>query len=152
MDKLKTENSLLIRIGGLTVAVAIISLIVQGYSLFWNKDYKMISVTRLSDSSFLEKISKSDENLEVFYNGKPVASPRLFSAKYSNTGTLPIEASDIEQPLKLTFGSAKLIGASISKTVPPGIKASVSIKGNNFILSHSLLNPGESIYFRGCPR
>jgi len=110
---------------------------------------KRLSYCVLSESRLAGLTDAAPGNVQVLYDGKPVSNVYLVRIGFRNSGNLPIEAGDYEQPICVKVGGkSRLLSAKITKTEPlldhvfvvddGGLTASLSTK---------LLNKGDRLTF-----
>jgi antitoxin (DNA-binding transcriptional repressor) of toxin-antitoxin stability system len=86
------------------------------------------------------------EKIEVAYSGRTIAQLTAISARLVNSGSLPIDSSDVkdgEFP-KLIFPS-NILNFEIKSRSPQDIKADAYWETNVARVVHGLLNPGDAL-------
>jgi hypothetical protein len=63
--------------------------------------------------------------------------------RYSNSGAIPIESKDIENPLTLDFSNSLVLDAKIVEKHPANLQTDISFTNNLVTIKHGLLNPGD---------
>lgn len=111
---------------------------------------KKIEVAYSSKLSLVSPDAVSDSGVEVLFQGRTINNLTKISARLSNSGNLPIEERDIEQPISIPFqqGKVKILKAIITELRPSNLAAEILIGSQaDVIIKHRLLNPGDYIVF-----
>lgn len=90
-----------------------------------------------------------DGNLQIFYDGKEVNSPYIYSITIENTGDRSISNEDFKDAFSILFsGSKQIIQARVSRSsnqpITDEVLASADISGNKLTIEDFYLNVGES--------
>ncbi len=87
------------------------------------------------------------EGFNITYHGKNVENLSRLVVEIQNTGNTPIFYRDYIHPIKFGFPQGfQVIDGKISKAIPPGINATISVeKDNSFAFTADLLNPKDSV-------
>jgi hypothetical protein len=113
---------------------------------FFQRRRKSLSYVVMSNTLLFSSNEIGAGKLQVVFKGKTVKDPRLIVVKISNSGNVPIPASEYEIPVALRFGeSTSVLTADIHGTTPGSIKATVELGDTEVILNPLLLNPGDSV-------
>lgn len=131
----------------LGVIFTALALVVGIYFGVRAEQHKSILVQYDTLRSLVSVTSNTSHELTIAYRGQPIANPHLLSAHIENTGTQVIEEKDVERPVTLTFGDAKVVGAEITSTYPPEVNANISTTDHGVVINHKLLNPSDRISF-----
>jgi len=107
---------------------------------------KSLSINVLS-KGLLNILDGSEiKGLKILIDESEMLAPALTILTIKNNGSSPIRSDDFESDIEIIFeGTTKLIRASIIKTQPEGLKASISVKGSKAYLAPILLNPDDSV-------
>lgn len=128
---------------GLGVLIAVL-LTVGG--LWWQQSRKELSYEVVSQTSLVSLEDPAAQQLQVLFNGKPVADPTLIVLRVQNTGNVSIPKADYEQPLTFRFGEdVEVLTAEITTMTPPNLGASVNHSSNSITLSPLLLNSRDEL-------
>ena len=132
------------------MALLVVAVVTVGATIFFSlraDKKKSITVRYLGERALLSREGRNGAGLSVSFAGEQVDAPWLLSGRLENTGTLPIEARDVEKPIQLSFSTGKVIGAEITEKNQPAIEASAVHDKDSVTLAHALLNPGDFIGF-----
>jgi hypothetical protein len=110
---------------------------------------KRLTYCVLSESPLARLTDTAPGNVQVLYDGKPVSNVYLVRIGFWNSGNLPIEARDYEQPVCIKVGAkSRILSAEITKTEPPLDHVfTVVDDGLTASLSTKLLNKGDRLTF-----
>jgi len=120
-------------------------------------DSKSLSMNVLS-KGLLNVVGESKINgLKVFIDDYEINKPALTVLTLKNTGTVPIRSTDFESDIVIIIDeTVKLIRASVIKSEPEWLNATISVKESKAYFSPVLLNPNESvtinIFSEGLPK
>lgn len=129
-------------------AIGLITIFITIYFSIKAETSKALTITYSSKRALLTENTNSGPKIEITSNDKKITQPWLISVTVANTGSMPIEAKDIEAPLTLSFTNSKIINSEITDKTQPAISASIrSPNEHEVILEHKLLNPSDSISF-----
>ena len=87
--------------------------------------------------------------LKVLFDDTPVNEVYLLVVRVSNSGNVPILATDFVSPMELTLDpAAKILSASVGTQNPRNLGASISVENalQRIVVSPILMNPGD--FFR----
>lgn len=100
-----------------------------------------INVTRL-----VSVHSAAKDRIRIYYDDEQIEQAQLVEVRISNSGNVPILASEFEQPLSLRFGDrAAPLTAEVSSSAPAELGAEVFIQEHAVTLRPLLLNPGDEL-------
>ena len=88
---------------------------------------------------------KAANDLSISFNGTQVNDPWTMTIAIVNTGNLPIQKDDFEEPISVTIDKTQILTSGISNLEPPNINASVTHHENELAISNGLLNPNDEI-------
>jgi hypothetical protein len=74
-----------------------------------------------------------------------VSEPRLIVLRIANTGNVPIEATDFERPVSITFSDSKVLSAEVTGVRPDELTPTLRTDGPAVILNPCLLNPTDLV-------
>jgi hypothetical protein len=100
---------------------------------------------------WIKLLSEAYPDIEVTHRGIPVANPHFFEIRFKNYGKVEIRPEDflVDEPLTVTFASAKIIDASV-KTLRKGqVHTATTNKENCVEFAPMLVNPGEEVVLAG---
>jgi hypothetical protein len=83
--------------------------------------------------------------ISVHHNGKVVGEPRLIVLRIANTGNVPIETADFEQPLSIRFLYCQVLSAEVTGGRPDDLATPLHLDGHMLTLDPCLLNPTDLI-------
>lgn len=121
------------------LAIAIVS--------FRTESKKALTLYYFAPRPLLTFEGAASQSVEVIVAAQRVAAPSLLSGRLENTGTQPIEARDIEQPIRLRLESAIVINSNIVGVSQDAIHVAITHDSNSVAIQHGLLNPGDWIAF-----
>jgi hypothetical protein len=126
-----------------TVVGTVVALITLYLAAGPNKTLELRSISSL----FLVAPDASGiPGFAISVNGASVKQPFQWTGDLVAGGREPIRASDIEQPVEIAFGAARVLSTSATAIQPiqlPGIRAESS--ENSVRIVHGLMNPGDRI-------
>ena len=90
-----------------------------------------------------------DGSLQVFYDGKEVESPYIYSITLENTGDYSISNEDFKEEFSILFsGSKQIVQARVlkssSQSISDDVLAGANVSGNKLTIDDFYLNTGES--------
>ncbi len=109
---------------------------------------KQLEWEYLSKSSLVNTSAASSDKIEVSYDGRKIKQLSVISARFSNSGALPVDSTDVKDgafPTVVFPSSVTVIGAQIKGRVPSNLKAEISYGTNYVRLEHGLLNGSDFI-------
>lgn len=137
------------------VAVVLTSLtILVSYFLYRKqRQRKALSYEILSLTPILSMNEEVKGKLEIRFSGEPVQQVHLILIKITNSGNVPIVATDYERQVNLSFGEkAKILTVDIVETTPESLQVAVqkTIEGSKekALLPPILMNQGDSFTFK----
>lgn len=129
------------------VIVAIVAIIVS--IIIYRRQTQRKALTWLVKSAYplLTGTEELQGRLQVQVDGIAVNNIDLMFIEFSNSGNVPIERGDYDNPVTVGFEQpARIISVVVESEEPEGIGASLSITGENSVtLSPLLLNPNDKI-------
>jgi hypothetical protein len=115
-------------------------------SLWWTRSIKAVSYEVVSQTPLVSLQDSAARQLQVLYNGQPVADVSLIVLRVQNTGNEPIPTVDYEKPITFQFGEgAQVLSAEITEMTPPNLGASVRLTPNSVELAPTLLNSEDTL-------
>ncbi len=126
---------------------AIVGLVAAVYFPIRGEKHKAVELRYLAKLSLVSPEATTSGKVKVAYDNRVVENPTKLSARLGNSGDLPIEAKDIEQPLVLLFEGVRILNAEITERSPGDIRAAVQYTDKTVTLEHGLLNPGDYLLF-----
>ncbi len=135
----------LFQLAGLITGV--VAIVVTVFFSIRSESTKELTVTYTPKRSLVARDTSTNARLEVRLGEIRIAAPWLVSGKIENTGNRPIEERDIEEPLRLSFSGGHVISAEIAQKSQRALFASAAASGNDVVITHKLLNPGDWIGF-----
>lgn len=130
------------------VVVAIASLGLALWILFFQKDVTSLTLSLTSDVPIVSPETATFQNIEILVDGQPV--PGAWSTlKLENDGNVPVQRSDFDIPITLrqTKGN-KILGVQAGETQPAGLPFELPLDDDRTMtIKPLLLNPGDSISF-----
>jgi hypothetical protein len=130
------------------VCIAAIGLFFAIYTFSHSEKTKQISVSYFSKHPLVDTESSSASSaLQVKVGNKMATAPWLLSGRLENTGNVPIELNDVEEPVKIAFLSGKILGAEISQRSQQDIYANLNFDSSSIEIHTKLLNPGDWVNF-----
>jgi hypothetical protein len=130
-------------IGVAEVLIGVVGLVAAFLIFRWQRYRKGLGVAVLTDRPLL--MTPSPFAVSLHHNGKVVGEPRLIVLRIANTGNMPIEASDFERPLSITFPYCEVISAEVTGVRPAELTATLRMDGPTVTLDPCLLNPTDLI-------
>ena len=150
-------------------AVTVASLAIAGAGFIWGL---RVEKRKRLDFVYLAKLSLVSPELRgqvgVTFEDRNINNLTKLSARVTNSGDIPIEKRDIEQPPTITFNPGiSVLEAKITERNPNGVIVDIKVLGpkitelnpkgdqvesntpepNQIVIDHGLLNPGDSITF-----
>ena len=136
-----------------TILLMVIGIVVTVYFSVREQQSKGITLHQVTSRSLLT--TEVGVNLTILFNEYSVKLPWIYSVRLANSGSLPIEGSDVEKPLTMAFSNSRIVHAEITKREPHDLEASAIHDSVTLTLDHGLLNPGDSfeadVLFDGQP-
>lgn len=121
----------------LAVILSTFAILISIILFLFGRKRKSLSYEIISNNPVILKKDAIKEKLEIFFNKKIVKNVYLIVLKFINSGNVPIEVKDYDEPLSISFGEgAKVLTAEISE----GISTHSTIGGGKIILKPTLLN------------
>jgi hypothetical protein len=108
---------------------------------------KKLDVTYLAKLSLVNPTATSKERVKVSYEGRDIRELVQISIRIVNSGSLPIEKRDIEEPITFPFGNATVLAAAVVRSVPANIQAAIVSEPRSVVVQHGLLNSGDYVEF-----
>jgi hypothetical protein len=130
-------------IGVAEVLIGTVGLVAALLIYRWQRYRKGLGVAVLTDRPLL--MTPSPFAVSVHHDGKVVAEPRLIVVRIANTGNVPIEASDFERSLSMTFPQCEVLSAEVTGVRPAELTATLRTDGPTITLEPCLLNPTDLI-------
>jgi hypothetical protein len=130
-------------IGVAEVVIATIGLVAVFVIYRWQRNHKALSLAVLTNRPLLT--TPSPFTVSVHHNGKVVGEPRLIVLRIANTGNVPIETADYEQPLSIRFLYCQVLSAEVTGGRPDGLATPLHLDGPTLTLDPCLLNPTDLI-------
>jgi hypothetical protein len=129
--------------GWVQVALAGVAIIV-GIGIFWFERHNKSLAYTITVSRSLVTKTKAFPDLDVFYDGAPVEAPWLVVWRVANGGATAVEASQVEEPLRLWVEPSRILSAAITHTRPAAFSPSIEeIDSHNITLDRRLINPND---------
>jgi hypothetical protein len=130
-------------IGVAEVLIGAVGLVAAFFIYRWQRQRKGLGVAVLTDRPLL--MTPSPFAVTVHHDGKVVGEPWLIVLRIANTGNVPIEASDFERPLSITFPYSEVLSAEVTGVRPVELTATLRTDGPTVTLDPCLLNPTDLI-------
>ena len=121
----------------------IITIILALFAVYYpdQQNQKSFGYKFLSYYQTIEKDSLIKNELKISYKEKELENLYSILIEFQNSGNSPIRSGDFESDLSLNFGStAKVVSASISKTIPDEIPISLNFNDSIISIKPTLLN------------
>ena len=102
----------------------------------------------VSKSSLVNTSAASSDKIEVTFEGRKVKQLSVITARLFNSGSLPIDSSNVKDDAYPTIvfpSSINVISAEIKSRTPNGLKVEVHYNASQVRVEHGLLNPGDSV-------
>jgi hypothetical protein len=129
--------------------LALVTIVVTIVIYMRQRQRKKVSYTVLSSVPLLSVKEEIKGNLQILFNGKPIQQVQLVEVKIINSGNIPIQKTDYEHPISLSFGkTAQILSAEVKEKIPRNIDATIGIKEGKIILEPTLLNGGDSVILK----
>jgi hypothetical protein len=127
---------------GVLVAVVAVAITWATYRSQRNRkqlEYLVLSTQRLVSP-------RVADDLDVFFDGRPVDDPSLTVLRMVSTGDKGIPADIFETPLTITLhGANAIVSASVSAVRPEGLPVKLTTDANQAHIEPLLLNAGDFI-------
>jgi hypothetical protein len=127
-----------------TLILSMVAIGVTVYFSLRSEKKKDLTLRFLVVRQLLDADAGRSNGLAITYQGIQIRQPWLLSARLENTGDLPLERRDIEQPLTLVFQTVRVLGGDVSARSPRDLEASARVDSLSVIVTNGLLNPGDS--------
>ncbi len=93
------------------LVIALIALIVTAYSYRASQKKKEVTISYFEKRPLMSSDSTPvGSSLKVSFADKLVLNPWILSCRIQNTGSLPIEQQDVEEPIKISFLGTDIFG------------------------------------------
>lgn len=126
----------------LAVILSTLAIIISIILFVYGRKKKSLSYDIISNNPVILKEDTIKEKLEIFFNKKIVKNVYLIVLKLINSGNVPIEVKDYDEPLSISFGEdSKVLTAEISGE----ISTHSTIEGEKVIINPTLLNKEDYI-------
>ena len=136
------KSFLAILIGtSITVIAVVVSIIVY----FKQKKRKRLSYEVISDTPLLTAEEETRNEIILMHKNEAVEKVKLIVLRLFNSGNVPIQSSDYEEPIIIRLGEAQVLSAEVIKKTPNNLKATLIVQEGTVTLSPTLLNPSDSI-------
>jgi hypothetical protein len=83
--------------------------------------------------------------VEVHHHGKPVTDPVLAVVRVANIGSIPIEKTDYEQAITITFPGCAMLSAQLTGVQPKELTPALTVQDEAARLEPVLLNPADVV-------
>lgn len=128
-----------------SLAVTGIALIVAIAVPFLQRETSELSVTVISKASLNPLVPDGFRpHVSLSINGRPVQFPHYSVVEIANSGSRPILAEAVEQPLKVKLQKGAIVSAEVISAKPDALKPSTRIQVDAIEIVPALLNPGDS--------
>ncbi|MBM3137313.1 MAG: hypothetical protein FJZ98_03885 [Chloroflexi bacterium] len=128
------------------VVFAVIGIIIPLVMSLSEKKRKEFSYEVLESAPMLKVAGRVQEYVKVTFLDEPVSQVQFVSIIFSNTGNVPITASDFEGTIGFTFGeSPQILDIDIASKSPQNINAKIQPESIGFSLLPALYNPRDTI-------
>jgi hypothetical protein len=115
---------------------------------YLQREYSALEVVLISDVPVVSVNDQYSDGLIIQYRGSPLSSLSVLDLRIRNNGTLPIRASDFEEPLALTFRGHLLASPQINSAQPEMLRPEIALDPPTVKLKPLLLNPGDWFILR----
>ena len=126
-----------------SAVATIVGLAVAVYFGIKAKDKRAIEIAYLGKLSLITTEPSYADRLSIRYGTQDVRGLTKLGVRISNSGGMPIERRDVEQPITFPFSSGKILEAGIVEKFPTHLQAEISFKSNQVTVSNGLLNPND---------
>ncbi|KAB2587295.1 hypothetical protein BS297_01040 [Rhodococcus erythropolis] len=130
--------------GAVSIVLALVAIGVTVTIALWNKARKTLDYEILSDVLLLTKHTELISGIvEVTVKGKPVASPRVISIRYQNTGNKEIMSDEFLKTITLPAG-VQVLQVTINEST--GVVPQVAVSAKEDVqpsIAADCLNPGD---------
>lgn len=130
----------------LTIAIGIVGLMLP--VIFWYAD----SETRSIEVNVVSRVNLDPSvpeglggEVAVTLDGSRVAHPHFSVVEITNAGNRAISSADVERPIVLSVGRAKLVRAQVMKSTPVSLAPKIQMLDDGVLISPLLLNPGDKL-------
>ena len=133
--------------------VAILALIFAVYAYLRNKASSRKALSYNFSSTELTRGGTGFAGLELVYEGRPIYAPSIVNVTIVNSGNVPIQRNDFEQPIKILFTGQivdeELFAYHVSDREPKELPVSCTLLGTGravetgILVDPLLLNPGD---------
>ena len=126
-------------------SIAIIAIVVSVILYFKQLNRKRLSYEILSDTSLLTTDEETKNEIRLTYKNEPIEKVRLIVLRIFNSGNVPVESEDYEEPISIRLGDARVLSAEVIKKSPKNLKSTLIIEKGVVTLYPTLLNPADSL-------
>lgn len=128
------------------VIFAVVGVLVSVFISLAEKKRKEFSYEVLTNAPMLNVAERVREHVKVTFLEEPVLQVQFVSVIFTNTGNVPITASDFEEKVKFTFGeNPQILDIDLTSKNPKNINAKTQLEPAGFSISPALYNPGDTI-------
>ena len=126
--------------------VALIALCATVAIFHFQRKRKVLSYQVTSSSSLLSVREEVEGKIKILYEGTPIWRVHLVVVRIHNSGNVPIQKSDYERPLSISFGEdSRILSAEVTETSPENLDVTIDPSEDCLILEPLLLNSRDSI-------
>lgn len=128
------------------VLVAVIAIVVSIVIYRRQTHRKALTYNVKSVYPLLTGTEELQGRLQVQVDGVPVNNIDLMFIEFSNSGNVPIERGDFDNPVTVVFEPpARIISVVVDSEEPEGIGATLSVQHDSVALNPLLLNSGDKV-------
>lgn len=111
----------------------------------WQRETSELSVTVVSKANLNPTVpDRFGPQVSVSIDGKEVRMPHYSVIEVANTGSRPILAESVEEPLKIRLREGGIVSAEVIGAKPDALKPRTRLHSDSIEIVPALLNPGDS--------
>lgn len=128
------------------VILAILAILIT-YAIYRKqRRRKLLTYDIISRTPLLSNEEEVKGKLQILFEDQPVQQVHLIVMRISNSGDVPILATDYERPVTFSFGEeSKILTVEVVETEPDSLHALARIEDDRVALEPTLLNQGDVI-------
>jgi len=107
----------------ITAVAGILALLVAVYFGVRSEHKKVLEIRYTAMLSLLAPGTIAGDKVNITFGNSNITNLSKLSGYIINTGDVPIEMRDIEEPLSLEFTQGSILEAHVTNTIPKGIVA-----------------------------
>lgn len=128
-----------------SIILAVAGILTTIFVYMRERPTKSLQVMVVSNASLVSVKDEFRGRIQIIYEGKQIRDLSLIRVQLQNTGNVPIQKQDYDEPIRLSISEqGQIINARIPEVGPKNVKMNiVTTSPYQIELTKSLLNPGD---------